>query len=134
MIWYVIGSIPLILFIIYIVRDRISYNKKKKEGVYICKEETPLGAGWIIIGIVGLIMLGIFIEYVGSFLTGGVLYQVKGNTEEYSTSWNITAMQDNLNTHILQQLHKFAKFSLFHNPTSIFVINLFHYNLTVNLY
>ena len=73
MVWYVIGSIPLILFIIYIVKDRISYNKKKKEGVYICKEETPLGAGWIIIGIVGLIMLGIFIEYVGSFLTGGVL-------------------------------------------------------------
>ena len=99
MIWYVIGSVPLILFIIYIVRDRISYNKKKKEGVYICKEEMPLDAGWIIIGIAGLIILGIFIELFGSFLTGGVLYHFKGNTEEYSTSWNITAMQDNLNTH-----------------------------------
>ena len=53
MIWYVIGSVPLILFIIYIVRDRISYNKRKKEGVYICKEEIPLDAGWIIIGIAG---------------------------------------------------------------------------------
>ena len=99
MIWYVIGSVPLILFIIYIVRDRISYNKRKKEGVYICKEETPLGAGWTTLGIAGLIILGIFIELFGSFLTGGVLYHFKGNTEEYSTSWNITAMQDNLNTH-----------------------------------
>ena len=85
MIWYVIGSVPLILFIIYIVR--------------VCKEETPLGAGWITLGIAILIILGIFIKYVGSFLTGGVLYHFKGNTEEYSTSWNITAMQDNLNTH-----------------------------------
>ena len=45
MIWYVIGSIPLILFIVDIVRDRISYNKRKKEGVYICKDETPFGNG-----------------------------------------------------------------------------------------
>ena len=36
MVWYVIGSIPLILFIIYIVKDRISYNKKKKgRGLYL---------------------------------------------------------------------------------------------------
>ena len=85
MIWYVIGSVPLILFIVYIVK--------------ICKEETPLDAGWIIIGIAVLIILGILIEFVGSFLTGDVLYHFKENTEEYSTSWNITAMQDNLNTH-----------------------------------
>lgn len=33
------------------------------------------------------------------FFSGGILYQFKGNTEEYHTSWNITAMQDNFNTH-----------------------------------
>lgn len=41
MIWYVIGSIPLILFIVYNVRDLISYNERKKEGFYICQDETP---------------------------------------------------------------------------------------------
>lgn len=40
MIWYAIGSIPIILFVVYNVRDRISYNKRKKEGVYICQDET----------------------------------------------------------------------------------------------
>ena len=99
MIWYVIGSMPLILFIIYIVRDRIRYNKRKKEGVYICQEETPLETGWIIPGIVALIILGIMIGYIGSCFTGAILYKIKGNTEEYHTSWSITAMQDNLNTH-----------------------------------
>ena len=99
MIWYIIGSIPLILFIIDTVKDWISYNKRKKERVYTCKEDTPLGAGWITIGIISLIGLGSIIWLAGSGLTGGILYNFKGNTEEYSTSWNITAMQDNLNTH-----------------------------------
>lgn len=99
MIWYVIGSIPLILFIVYNVRDRIRYNKRKKERVYTCKDETPLGVDWIIIGIAGLICLGSIIWLAGSGLTGGILYSFKGNTEEYHTSWNITAMQDNFNTH-----------------------------------
>ena len=99
MIWYVIGSIPLILFIVETVRDQISYNKRKKERVYICKDETPMGVGWLIISVFTLIIFGILIWYIGSNLTGGVLYNFKGNTEEYHTSWNITAMQDNLNTH-----------------------------------
>lgn len=99
MIWYVIGSIPLILFIVGIVKDRISYNKRKKEGVYICKDEAPLGAGWTTVGVVTLILFGILVWYVGSCFTGCILYKFKGNTEEYQTSWNITAMQDNLNTH-----------------------------------
>lgn len=99
MIWYAIGSVPLILFIIDIVRDRISYNKRKKEGVYICKDETPLGACWITVGAIILIIFGFFLWYIGSSLTGAILYNFKGNTEEYHTSWNITAMQDNLNTH-----------------------------------
>ena len=99
MIWYAIGSVPLILFIIDIVRDRISYNKRKKEGVYICKDETPLGACWITVGAIILIIFGILLWYIGSSFTGAILYNFKGNTEEYHTSWNITAMQDNLNTH-----------------------------------
>ena len=99
MIWYIIGSIPLILFIIAIVKNQISYNKRKKEGVYICKEDTPLGVGWTTVGVVTLILFGILVWYIGSCFTGCILYKFKGNTEEYSTSWNITAMQDNLNTH-----------------------------------
>lgn len=99
MIWYVIGSIPLILFIVETVRDRISYNKRKKEGVYICEDETPMGVGWLTISIFTLIILGTLIWYIGSSFTGCILYKFKGNTEEYHTSWNITAMQDNLNTH-----------------------------------
>ena len=99
MIWYVIGSIPLILFIVDTVIDWIGYNKRKKEGVYICKDETPMGIGWLTISIVTLIIFGILIWYIGSGLAGGILYNFKGNTEEYHTSWNITAMQDNLNTH-----------------------------------
>ena len=99
MIWYVIGSIPLILFVVCNVRDRINYNKRKKEGVYICQDETPLGAGWITVGAVSIIIFGILLWYIGSCFTGCILYKFKGNTEEYHTSWNITAMQDNLNTH-----------------------------------
>ncbi len=45
MIWYVIGSIPLILFIVDTVIGWIRYSKRKKEGVYICEDETPMGVG-----------------------------------------------------------------------------------------
>ena len=99
MIWIIVGSIPLVLFIIDTVKSWTEYNKRKKEGVYICKDETPLGAGWTTVGVVTLILFGILVWYVGSCFTGCILYKFKGNTEEYQTSWNITAMQDNLNTH-----------------------------------
>ncbi len=99
MIWYVIGSIPLILFIVDTVIGWIRYSKRKKEGVYICEDETPMGVGQLTISIFTLIILGILIWHIGNCFTGCILYDFKGNTEEYHTSWNITAMQDNLNTH-----------------------------------
>ena len=99
MLWYVIGSIPLILFIIYTVKNWNEYNKKGEKKVFVCQEDMPLERGWVILGIIALIFVGILIEECGSFFSGGILYQFKGNTEEYHTSWNITAMQDNFNTH-----------------------------------
>ncbi len=99
MIWYVIGSIPLILFIVSTVKSWTEYNKKGEKKVFVCQEDMPLEKGDLILGIIVLIFIGILIEECGSFFSGGILYQFKGNTEEYHTSWNITAMQDNFNTH-----------------------------------
>ena len=99
MIWIVIGSIPLVIFIVMTVKSWINYNKKRKENVYIYEEEKPLGKGLTLLGFVIFALVGVLIGFVGSVFTGSILYKSINNTEEYYTSWNITAMQDNLNTH-----------------------------------
>ena len=99
MIWIIIGSIPLVIFIIETVKSWSTYNKRRKENVYVCKEDMPLEKGWIFAGVIALALTGIMIWFIGSTFSGMILYKFKGNTEEYYTSWNITAMQDNLNTH-----------------------------------
>lgn len=98
MLWIIIGSIPLIIFTTKEVKSWINYNRKRKEKDYIGVEDRPLKSGWAIFFVVALTLVGIMIWFVGSALSGAILYN-KGNTEEYYTSWNITAMQDNLNTH-----------------------------------
>lgn len=78
---------------------RLDTLKQNKPKFYIRTEDKPFGAGMITLCTVCFILLGIIIWYFGCYFTGWALYCNKANTEEYYTSWNITAMQDNLNTH-----------------------------------